>query len=186
MKNLLRILFAISCFLTALWICSLARIACAETLQEYLDRPDYQTFPTVKAEPFVPYTYRAYPVQLYNGMWHITGTPNSKQEIIDHLMTEGEHADVRAVYTRQDLEGMSRDQLRTMHDHSHRHVLVNIKQTTAYYTPVTTTTVSRPPAVYYNSNCPGGNCPMPTRGRARNGNGGTRIRTNFFTGVNFF
>lgn len=102
-----------------------------------------------------------YPVHGTGG-WHIIGSANTKQEIINHLMTEPDHADVRAIYTFEDLQSMTQQQLNTLHGDSHNHQVVNVKQQTAVQKPV----VRQAPVQYYQSGgCPGGVCPSPRRSR---------------------
>lgn len=131
-----------------------------------LSKPEWSTVPVSKAEwgTTVTRVSSSYPV--HGVQWHIVGSAETKQELIDHLMSHSNHSDVRAIYSRSDLQAMSREQLLTLHDDSHRHVVVNVSR------PRTQT--------YYSSDCPNGNCPQAqSRVRIRNSN-----RT--FLGLNLF
>lgn len=93
--------------------------------------------------------------------WHIVGSRESRHELIQHLTTEPQHADVRAVYTANDLHHMSRAQLQTIHDDSHeRRAIVryaNMTDLISVQQPTTVTTYRTYQAI---SSCPGGVCPV--------------------------
>lgn len=117
-------------------------------------RSEYTVPPDV--QPRVSSSYPTHSVR-----WHIIGSRESREELIQHLMTHPEHADVRRMYTANDLHRMTRAQLMTLHDDSHerrvqpKYAVRSVQTYTAYTAP-------------YQSGCPGGVCPMvPSRIRAR-------------------
>jgi hypothetical protein len=92
--------------------------------------------------------------------WHIVGSAESRQEMINHLMTHPEHANVRKVFSRSDLELMTRAQLLTLHDDSHnRRIVVAPQSVVTYSTPVSKPYVPKF-MMKSGSGCPNGRCPI--------------------------
>lgn len=119
------------------------------------------------------YAAASYPT--HSVSWHIIGSRESREELISHLMTHPEHADVRAVYSANDLHHMTRAQLQTLHDDSHERRIARITRVTTYrsvqpaqgtvrYSTPVVMTYSAPA---YSSACPGGNCPLNSTLRQR-------------------
>jgi hypothetical protein len=94
------------------------------------------------------YAADSYPT--HSVSWHIIGSRESRQELINHLMTHPEHANVRSVYTANDLHRMSRHQLQTLHDDSHNRRIARYTRavTVAAPTVVTSQVYLSPPASY--------------------------------------
>lgn len=134
---------------------------------------------TAYTEPAVPagtttyYAAASYPT--HSVSWHIIGSRESREELISHLMTHPEHADVRRVYTANDLHHMTRAQLQTLHDDSHeRRIATRYTRTVTVAAPAVARSVSvtySAPRVSsysnYSSACPNGNCPMTSTLRQR-------------------
>jgi len=108
--------------------------------------------PSNASEPPKPKGHH-YPVR--GGHWSVNGdwTP-SKGELVRHLMDDGTH---KGKFTRAYLEGLSREELLSLHDDDHEWRL----QT--QYLPV----IQRSYQYSYQSACPGGRCPTPTTRRRR-------------------
>lgn len=96
---------------------------------------------------------RVEPVRVHSVRWHIVGSAETKSELLEHLLTHPNHADVRAKYSRERLSRMSRSELMTLHDDSHEG-RIRVKR---------------------SSSCPGGVCPASSRPRREHHHNGVGL-----------